>query len=715
MMNRATLFVFLLLAPTVSWAQQSAYRSADLPPVLQFLNGQPVDDGRDWQRRREEIRRLWCDTYLGDFPVVTPPLLKSRVVGESRGTGAWSVREVELTFETPKQASFRIRLWLPDDALSPRPLLLTQPRHYQMAWAEEAVRRGYVVCFYPGVDYNHREKEFPGYENAWRIFKKEYPEASWSSSLAIQAWLASRALDHLLGAPPSDGYAIDGKKVGIIGHSRYGKQSLYAAAFDERITAVVARSSGSPAAAGYRFTGRDAFMETVRDYPDEWARSSLKTFFGRENELPVESNGLIALIAPRACLLHTAYNDGSDPTFAVERTYRSAKRAYRLLNAGQNLCLQYRSGNHNPITPEHIRMNLDWFDLAFGRGTVVRADFPEKLLHEFDWQRWKERQRPGDLVSPEGDADLKARVRWMLGDAPERANPKLILRDEAAPGVAKWSRDRWKPAGIQRQQVSFGENVHGSLISQREPGDSDGLMPLVVWLHPYNYSHGSNEGYGVEGTAIYYRLAAAGYTVLAFDQLGFGDRLLEGADFYERHPRWSKLGAMVRDVRDAVRFVRGGRGIVAGGSLPEFDREKVYLLGYSLGGQVALHAAALDDDVTGVATFCGFTPLRSDTGARPTGGIRRLSEWHALLPRLGLYLGRESEIPYDYDELLGAIGPRPCLVYAARKDWHASLADVEACVEKAKSNSLQFVAADDVNRFQSAQHAVFLDWLAARR
>ncbi|NIP97374.1 MAG: alpha/beta hydrolase, partial [Akkermansiaceae bacterium] len=102
----------------------------------------------------------------------------------------------------------------------------------------------------------------------------------------------------------------------------------------------------------------------------------------------------------------------------------------------------------------------------------------------------------------------------------------------------------------------------------------------------------------------------AGYAVLAYDQCGFGDRLLEGADFYTRHPHWSKLGRMVFDVRSALDFIHGGPGRVAG-EPPALDSKRVILLGYSLGGMVALHAAALDERVTAVASFCGFTPMRS--------------------------------------------------------------------------------------------------------
>ena len=79
---------------------------------------------------------------------------------------------------------------------------------------------------------------------------------------------------------------------------------------------------------------------------------------------------------------------------------------------------------------------------------------------------------------------------------------------------------------------------------------------------------------------------------------------------------------------------------------------------------VGLYATALDERIAGLACFSGFTPMRTDTDAKPTGGIRRYWEWHALIPKLGLYHQKESTIPYDYDDVLALIADRKCLIYA---------------------------------------------------
>jgi len=116
-------------------------------------------------------------------------------------------------------------------------------------------------------------------------------------------------------------YNVAKGQVGIIGWSRYDKQSLIAAAFDNRITSVVARSPCSPGSCAYRFTSRNTFAEAPEDFPDDWFLSSLRSYTGRENKLPIDAHGWLALIAPRRYLIHTAYNDDCEPTFAVERSY----------------------------------------------------------------------------------------------------------------------------------------------------------------------------------------------------------------------------------------------------------------------------------------------------------------------------------------------------------------------------------------------------------
>lgn len=656
--------------------------------------------------------------FTGSLPSSVPAVISTEVIHERVHSDGSTRRRIRLQLDTPNHFTFEIHVWVPVGQKQTRPLLLTQPRDYQIPWAEMALKRGYVVCLYPGVDSHHKEKNYPGYDSVWKELRTEYPAATWTE-IVCKAWIASRCLDFLL--DPGQGYNIAESEIGIIGFSRYGKQSLIATALDERIASVVARSPGSPGSTPYRFSSRNTFAEAPADFPSLWFLPSLRSYTGREHELPMDAHGWLALIAPRRCLIHTAHNDGSEPTFGVERAYLEARKVYELHDREDHLRILYRTGQHGPITHRQREQNLNWFDLSFGRGDTVQSDFPVELIHDFDWEQWRQQQSPNKIAIPDrltsqsGREEMISTLHWSLGHPPEQipaASDAPFFTDEESKMM---THDRWQVKDTVRLPIRFGEGVRGNLYYNPTVG---GPMPVVIWLHPYSYHSGYNEGYGVQETTVYHRLAQAGFAVIAYDQCGFGLRLLEGRDFYKQSPRWSRLGRMVHDVRSAVDFVVEGSGEVKG-DRPPMDSTRIYALGYSLGGTLALYAGALDERLGGVASFSGFTPLRKDTNDRPTGGIQRLWNWHALQPRLGLFEGKEDLIPWDYQDVLRLISPRPCLIVSPRNDRNASYSDVADAINVFRTesgeegSSLSHLAPDDVDRFQKDQHQMFVDWVSS--
>ena len=157
--------------------------------------------------------------------------------------------------------------------------------------------------------------------------------------------------------------------------------------------------------------------------------------------------------------------------------------------------------------------------------------------------------------------------------------------------------------------------------------------------------------------------------------------------------------------------------------LPPLDATRVHLLGYSLGAIVALHAAALappSRPIAGVAAFSGWTPMRTGGGGDATGGLRLLYETVALLPRLGLFEGRAHALPYDYDELIGSIAPRPILLYAPQRNRFAVAEDVAVAIRAAnaswaaKGASALFEAhtpREGVSQMRDTEIGVALEWV----
>lgn len=234
---------------------------------------------------------------------------------------------------------------------------------------------------------------------------------------------------------------------------------------------------------------------------------------------------------------------------------------------------------------------------------------------------------------------------------------------------------------VTRMGINFGKYVHGMLYypagADRRPSDAPPL-PAVVWLHPYSYQSGYVENYRRDSVDAFSKLAKAGYVVLAFDQVGFGQRLLEKANFYNRtsNQDWSLLGEMVQDAQSAIDALASPHNgsfpdgmpvnqIYNGLWYPTVDPKRIYVAGYAMGGMVALYAAALDQRFAGAASLSGISPLRNNSLDLWTGDHSMLYEWHALQPRLGWYQDSTmlaEQWPYDYDDLLKAISPRPSLV-----------------------------------------------------
>jgi pimeloyl-ACP methyl ester carboxylesterase len=205
-------------------------------------------------------------------------------------------------------------------------------------------------------------------------------------------------------------------------------------------------------------------------------------------------------------------------------------------------------------------------------------------------------------------------------------------------------------------------------------------------------------------------LVRAGYAVFAFDQTGHGSRTDEFKTFFDRFPHWSRLGRMVEDTRAAIDAIQK-EGMC--------DGSKVYLYGYSMGGIVGLHTAALEPRVKGVVSICGFTPMRTDTMATGTGGLARYSLDLPLMPRLGFFVGTESKVPYDYNELIATIAPRPVYVMQPELDRDANVSDVQTAVEQAgkifslynASNKLKFDKPWDYNRLPEASQDRIVEWM----
>jgi hypothetical protein len=90
----------------------------------------------------------------------------------------------------------------------------------------------------------------------------------------------------------------------------------------------------------------------------------------------------------------------------------------------------------------------------------------------------------------------------------------------------------------------------------------------------------------------------------------------------------------------------------------------------------------------------------------------------SCLPKLGLYIGHEQEVPPDYIDLLAAIAPRPTLLIIPTKDRDATFTDVTNCTNIAKSfwnargdeHALTISQPEDYNRISPYANETLAAW-----
>lgn len=713
---------------------------ADLPdPLLMSENGQsrPVRTPADWARQKKWLRSQIEQWMFGRMPPA-PTNLRAVVTGTAK-EGDVSIRQVRLEFGPEHRGTLRVQLMIPPGP-GPFPVFMTNhPR--TRPWVATAVRRGYIGCIYYAAD------PYYGNDDDSDKYVELYPDYDFPV-LARWAWAGMRAVDYLYTLPE-----VDKQKIGLAGHSRNGKQALLAAAFDERIGAVIPSSGNTGECDPWRYT-TDMFsnesIQLLAGAQPHWFSPRLRFFAGREDKLPVDQHTLMALVAPRGCMMYTAHSESASNPFGYEQGYRAAKRVYDFLGS-DNLWLHLRAGEH-PTTAGDIENFVDFLDTVFQRKQYPKW---ETWTHGYTFDGW--RKLSGETVDPlkyprrEVGVNLKPAsspaswstqretlrrsLLWALGEEPPGvqfpARRELAGRapmtdpgwlaglfnrpTPRSPAEARLARD-----GMGISLIGFGDDLQATLFYPLgESGKPKaGKLPVVVWLHPYTYQNGWSAGspwsstgadYALERRPSFPELVKRGFAVLAFDQLGFGTRVLDARRFYERYPKWSLMGKMIADTRAAVEAVR---------ALDIVDPDRVYLLGYALGAKVGLMTAALHEGVRGVAAVCGVDPLRLSTPDKATEGIRHYSHLHGLIPKLGFFVGHEDRVPFDYDEVVALAAPKPALIVAPIKDRYARIDDVRKEVEAAArvyrslGRELEVWTPDDFNRFPVRLQQQVYDWLA---
>jgi dienelactone hydrolase len=690
--------------PPVAYFNQWLKKTGELPPDYSRLpyypNSQPLltvaREGRphevtaeEWPARREELRRFVERWILGDAP---PAPGNVRAVIESKSSEptheVWTVR---LEFGPNHAAKLPCLVWVPrKPKVAPLPVYISDsPRtaRFGMPALEEGKL---AICIHGASDS----------ADASKAYKDLFGDYGWED-LRRRGWSASRAVDWL-----STLDFVDPKRIYIGGHSRSAKASLAAAAFDDRIAGVIASSPGGGGGSmNFCFSDQYYFYASAegltRGFPT-WRTPRLRFFTGRENQVPADNHMIYALVAPRPLLMSTALHDPVENTWGIERVFEHVRGVYKLLGHPENIGLRYRPGPHAPDAGAYAAHNE--FLICASEGKSVADWFPYQPYHVWNYEEWLGKQpQVGAPTKAPADAsrdEIIGRIQWLLGSAPTLQAPRAEIKTP-------------KGADDPLKVVLDGGLLCDVYYPPAELRPAGRKLPAVLWLGAFNTSAGYKHGPGTPGALAQEYLPRGGYVMMGYDPIGTRNRHAERRVFYDEHAQWSLMGKMVQDARDALTGLAG---------CPDVDPDRIFVVGYGMGGMVASFLMALDERPAGATIIAGFTPLRSDTDAKGTGGVRRWSHLYGWLPRLGAFVGREEEIPVDFDQILAAAAPRPLLIIAPRRDWHATHADVAAAVATAQTayarqgsaDKLTLISPDRWLEYSRSMQAQTVAWLQSQ-
>ncbi len=665
-----------------------------LPEPLELeKNGQvsQIVTKEEWDEKRLQIKKEFQHWVSGTVPP-SPQNMESRVLSDKAENGT-RIQLIELRFGPQHRAKMTLELMIPLGK-EKMPVYMTQWTHRN--WAELAVSREYIGCVYAAAD---GKDDTQAYQNL-------YPDYDFTC-LMRRAWGASRVVDYLLTRSE-----VDAAQIAITGHSRNGKQSLWAAAFDERFAAVISSSCGTGGVTPWRYSDPQYCNQTIDDICSNaahWFHPRLRFFFGKEDRLPVDQNLLLSLIAPRILLLHYSVMERQLNPWATEQCVLSVKKVYDFMQAGDQIGILPRFGEH-AVAARDLERCIDFLDIHFQHKNIP---WKNKFYFGYSYADWAREHEPEQekckqivsvLLRPEKFSEQKdsilKNIEWLLGDEPAWVKPAEVTATTRVDWMDGFT-GRPQVRGAKTIQLgpytAMGGHLAGILYL---PEKRDGKVSAVIYLHQYAQAHGFACGYNQEGngrgnTELFQSLIDRGMAVLAIDLFGCGTRMEEAEYFYQRHPLWSKMGKMVSDVRSCVDALE---------NMPDIDAQRIFVLGNTLGGSVGLIASALDNRIAAVAAVAAFSPWRSSNSQYES--LLSFSQQHLLLPRLGWFADIPDQVPVDWPEIIACIAPRPQMIISPVWNRYADPAAIQQSFGLLKKmyakgedqEKLQWLFPEEINR-----------------
>jgi predicted dienelactone hydrolase len=306
----------------------------------------PIKTGADWARRRGQIL-AGMQEVMGQLPDDNRKVPLDVRVGEEV-TGPFYVRR-KLTYAAEKGDRVPAYLLIPVRRGGKLPAVLCLHQtgigkaetvvagqgDDNLHYAAHLAERGYVAL----------APDYPSFGE----YRYDFRSSSYKSGSMKAVWNNMRAIDLLQALPE-----VDGERIGCIGHSLGGHNTMFTAAFDTRIQAAVSNCGFTSFPKYYKgnLTGwtSDRYMPLIKTRYDN-----------RPDKVPFDFPELVATLAPRAFLAIAPVGDDNFEVSGVKDCIAAAMPVYDLLGAKDRLAARYPDCKH-AFPPEMRKVAYKWLD-----------------------------------------------------------------------------------------------------------------------------------------------------------------------------------------------------------------------------------------------------------------------------------------------------------------------------------------------------------------
>ncbi len=198
--------------------------------------------------------------------------------------------------------------------------------------ALDLVKRGYVTL----------APDYPSFGEYKYDFQAAFAAGLYQSGTMKAIWNNMRAVDLLQSLPE-----VDGERLGVIGHSLGGHNSMYTAAFDERLKVTVSSCGFN---SFYKYMGGN-----LQGWTSDRYMPRIASVYGNDpNKMPFDFDDVVLAICPRAFFAMSPLRDHNFEVSGVDDVIAKVQSVYQALGVPERLKVVHPDAGHE--WPEAERM-----------------------------------------------------------------------------------------------------------------------------------------------------------------------------------------------------------------------------------------------------------------------------------------------------------------------------------------------------------------------